>query len=552
MSFGNPLGFLALMGIPAVLFIHLLQVRSRRVRITTLFLLEPRAFEREGGRKIERLRTSLLLWLQLLAVVAATWLLVEPRWLREDSTLRVVLVVDGSASMSAYRLASEEALASYLPEVERSAERIEWIVLGSDPTAPTLYSGQEREAAASAALGWQSYLGVHEIDQSLSLASSLAGPRGLVIMLTDHVPAVPAGGDVPAVPAGVEVLAVGTPVANVGLVSVSIEDDGMWRAIVKNSGSSTQRRSWWVEADGVASAPISLDIEPGQIRFVSGELRSGVEQMELVLEGDRFALDDRLPFLLPQSKTLRVHVAPELEDNGFVRGFLETLEPIELVPASSADLALGQTGPKASILFAEPASDYLDGPIVVENEELVEGLDFRGLVARSAPALMRAEEDRVLVWQGERPLLVLRETARTRKLVVGFALEESNADKIPAFVLALHRFAASVREGKRAYYQDNVETRQILDVAAGVRERAPQEPGFFEIRRDGETLFKGAAHFADVREGDLSRARSREPDGNIIRDAVLLNSLPDPFSSLWLLLLMGVATYAWVLQEKGV
>ena len=97
MSFGNPLGFLALAGIPAVLFIHLLQVRSRRVQVTTLFLLEPRAFEREGGRKIERLRTSLLLWLQLLAVVAATWLLVETRWFQEDTTLRGVLVVPRAA-----------------------------------------------------------------------------------------------------------------------------------------------------------------------------------------------------------------------------------------------------------------------------------------------------------------------------------------------------------------------------------------------------------------------------------------------------------------------
>ncbi len=548
MSFGNPLGFLALAGIPAVLFIHLLQVRSRRVRVTTLFLLEPRAFEREGGRKIERLRTSLLLWLQLLAVVAATWLLVEPRWLREDTTLRVVLVVDGSASMSAYRDASEEALRSYLPEVERSAERIEWIVLGSDPTAPTLYSGEERGAAAAAALGWQSYLGLHEIDASLSLASSLAGPRGLVVLLTDHLPAAPAG---------VEVLAVGTPVDNVGFVSVSIQDDGTWRAIVKSSASSAERRSWWVEADGVASAPMSLDIEPGQVRFVSGELLSGVEQMELVLEGDGFALDDRLRFLPPRSKTLLVYVAPDLEDNSFVSGFLETIEPIQFVPAASADLAIGQTGPMASILFAEPASGYLDGPIVVENEELVDGLDFRGLVAGNAVAQVRAEDDRVLVWQGERPLLALRETASTQTLLVGFALEESNADRIPAFVLALHRFAANVRKNKRAYSQDNVETRQVLDVAADVRERAPQEPGFFEIPSDPEddtreTLFMGAAHFADVREGDLSAAGSREPDSDIVRDAVLLNSLPDPFSSLWLLLLMGVAAYTWVLQEKGV
>ena len=541
MIFGNPLGFLALAGILAVLFIHLLQVRSRRVGVTTLFLLELRVFERDGGRKIERLRTSPLLWLQLLTVVAATWLLVEPRWLREDTTLRVVLVVDASASMSAYRDASEVALGRYLPELERSAERIEWIVLSSDPRAPTLYSGEERAAAAAAALGWRSYLGVHEMGASLSLASSLAGPRGLVVLLTDHAADVAPG---------VEVLAVGAPVDNVGFVSVSLEDDGTWRAIVKNSGSSVQRRSWWVEADGAVSAPMLLDIEPGQLRFLSGEMLQGVEQMELVLEGDRFALDDRLPFLLPRSKTFQVHVAPELEDNSFVRGFLETLEPFELAPASSADLALGRSGPNASILFAEPAPGYLGGPIVVENDDLVEGLDFRGLVVGNASDQVRAEDDRVLVWQGERPLLTLRETASTQTLLVGFALEESNADRIPAFVLALHRFAVHVRENKRAYFQDNVETRQLLDVALDVRERAPQEPGFFEIRSDGETLFRGAAHFADAREGDLSGARSREPDGGIVRDAVLLNSLPDPFASLWLLLLMGVAAYAWLLQEK--
>ena len=113
MSFGNPLGWLALLGIPAVVFIHLLQVRSRRVRVSTLFLLDPSGFERKGGRKLDRLRRSPLLWIQLVSVLVATWLLVEPRWLREDTTLNVVLVVDGSASMSAYRGAAEEALASY-------------------------------------------------------------------------------------------------------------------------------------------------------------------------------------------------------------------------------------------------------------------------------------------------------------------------------------------------------------------------------------------------------------------------------------------------------
>jgi hypothetical protein len=100
-------------------------------------------------------------------------------------------------------------------------------------------------------------------------------------------------------------------------------------------------------------------------------------------------------------------------------------------------------------------------------------------------------------------------------------------------------------------FRRNVETRQLLSVATGVEERAPGLPGFFEVRRDGELLLKGAAHFADVREADLSGASSHRPGGETIRDAVVMNSLPDPLSSLWILLLMVIAALAWRAQEKG-
>ena len=542
MSFGNPLGFLALAGIPIVLLIHLLQVRSRLVRVSTLFLLDSRAFEREGGRKLEQLRSSPLLWLQLLAVLGATWLLVEPRWLREDTTLSVVLVVDGSASMSAYRDAMDGALGTYLPELEDSAERVEWTVLGSDPATPTLYSGDDRAGALAAALEWRSYLGVHDMGGAVAVASALAGPRGVVLVVSDHVPDVPSG---------VEVLAVGTPLDNVGVVSVSIDDDGRWRAIVKSSGESPQTRTWWVEVDGVATASSSIELSPGQVQFVSGEIPAGAERLEIVLEADRLPLDDRLPFVVPQPKTLAVYVAPALRDDDFVNGFLETIAPFALVDVATADLAIGARGPLASIVFSDPRTGYLDGPIVVASDELVDGLDFRGLVATNAAPHAVGDEDRVLVWQDGLPILALRETGRERVLFVGFTLEKSNAARIPAFVLALHRFADRVRDDKRALARDNVETRQLLAVAAGVSERAPEEPGFFEVERDGETLFVGAAHFADVRESDLSLAETSEPNGDRVRDTVILNSLPDPLSSLWLLLLMAVATWAWVLQEKG-
>jgi len=100
--------------------------------------------------------------------------------------------------------------------------------------------------------------------------------------------------------------------------------------------------------------------------------------------------------------------------------------------------------------------------------------------------------------------------------------------------------------------RDNVETRQLLRVASGVVERAPDVPGFFDVRRDGDLLFEGAAHFADVREADLSGASAEEPEGDVVREAVVRNSLPDPLTSLWILVVMAIALYAWVLQERGV
>ena len=75
LTLGNPLGLLALLGLPAVLAVHFLQRRARREVVSTLFLLTPLHRESESGRRWERLRTSWPLWLQLLAVLVLAWLM---------------------------------------------------------------------------------------------------------------------------------------------------------------------------------------------------------------------------------------------------------------------------------------------------------------------------------------------------------------------------------------------------------------------------------------------------------------------------------------------
>ncbi|MEZ7956525.1 MAG: hypothetical protein QMC23_07575 [Rubritalea sp.] len=45
---------------------------------------------------------SIPLWLQLLIVLLITWLLVQPRFVKSNSTQRIAIVLDSSASMSVF------------------------------------------------------------------------------------------------------------------------------------------------------------------------------------------------------------------------------------------------------------------------------------------------------------------------------------------------------------------------------------------------------------------------------------------------------------------
>ena len=550
MSAFNPLGLLALLGVPAVLTIHLLRVRARRIQASTLFLLPAYESVTEGGRRLERLRSTPLLWAQLAAVALLTWILVEPRWLREDSTRRVVLVVDASASMSAFENVLSDTLRENVDRLARAASKIEWVVLASDPREKMLYSGSSAGEAIAAAVSFRARLPRHDESPVLATARSIASPSGLVVYVTDH--AAP-------IPQGVEVLSIGSPLSNVGFAGVEVTEEG-YRAIVKSSSGNREKRRWWIEREGTApTTGNAVELEPFDLAFLSGSFGALEEELTLVLEGDGFTLDDRLPLVRPRPKVLRLFVAPELAANRFVARFIESLASVVRVSTpEEADLVLAHSRESSTptIAFAPPGGGGAspEGPLVSERDALTEGLNFQGLLAlASGPA--PGDSDPVLLWQGERPLMFLAEAgSESSSLVVRFALEESNADRVPAFVLLLHRFAESVRSSVPGFEQKNAELHQLLDALDGAGPaggaRAPSEPGFFELRQEERVLFRGAAHFADVREADLTRAARRRLGAEVFRDELRRNSLPDPLQSLWIVALAGLFLVVTALQEK--
>jgi hypothetical protein len=552
-TFANPAAAWALLAIPAILLIHLLQRRSRRVLASTLFLLPPQPARSRGGRNLERLRASASLLLQLAAALLLAALLAQPRFLREESLQRVVLLLDASASMGAFRAQALSAIERRSAALGAVAARTEWVLLESDLRRPPLYSGPDRGKLLAAAAAFQPALPTHDLAPALDLAGSLAGPDGLPVLVTDHVAPLPAGW---------ELLAVGQPTDDVGFTGVEVEGRA-WRAVVRNHGRAPASRAWWIEQPAGPGPQITLTLGPGEARVLAGEFPAGLSALELRLTPDALPIDDRLPLVLPQPKPLRVAVTTRLP---FAQRFLATLESATLADAD-ADLTLLSAGPGPLAAPRAPAVVFLEAgkavpgpaaPVVAESHPLTEGLSWPALIVPGGPGFAPQPDDHAFVWQGERRLLFLR----GRALVVNFPLLGSNAERLPAFLLALHRHAEAVRRQKVAPEARSVETGEELEVAAapspeprllladgtqagGRSLRAPREPGFFRVVQGERVLLTAAAHFGDAREADLSQAASSEQTGASERRVRLRNSREHPLTPLALLALGALLVLDW-------
>lgn len=572
LTLANTWGLWALLGIPAVIAIHFLQRRNRRVPATTLFLLQQMKRESRTGSRFERLRTSIPFWLQLLMVLLLTWLLVQPRWLKQDAVQRIAVVMDASASMQAFRTPALRAVDDVLGLLEGPLARAELTLLSSDVEAPSLYHGTLAAELRQALHQWEPLLGVHDFTPALRIARGLVGPKGVVVLVTDHPLPVP-----PLF--GAQVISVGQETDNVGWAGVTVEEvDGqwVWHALVKNYSSTPQQRQWHALAGTAQSPAKSLKLAPGETQTLSGPFPPGeVQQFALHLGDDAFALDNVLPLVRPQPKVLSL--CPFDGKTPLLAELFSRYAHLRIVGAPGAsDLVAAVMTPTFALpeqrhgcFFQAPPEEtapYLKGSIVAEPHALVEGLNWQGLLVRESKPMPRQSQDRVLLWQGERPLIVLRiMPAGGRQLICQFDLEISNARKLPAFAVLLHRFLETLRTDKLAPEAANFDVRQHLNVAhrqdaeagplkLGDQEiplaqarllRAPSRPGHFTVRQGETLLLTAAAHFADTREADLTQAKPFNELDKVKALQVETLHEADPGWRLWLLALLLLLFGSW-------
>jgi hypothetical protein len=591
LTFSNPAGLWALLGIPAVLAIHFLQRQAVILPISTLFLLEKTQRESASGRRFDRLMNSVPLWMQLLGVLLLTWLLAEPRYQKDVSIQPVAIVLDSSASMSVGKDKLKEKLVASLPDLKGAATALELVVFESTPGKPRLYAGSSPEEFAAAIDAWQPRSGLTDPSQVLRLSRSLVGPLGIVVYVTDTPVETP--------PFDARVLSLGEPLENVGFTGLTLgEKEGatVWQAMVRNYSKRSTSRTWHLEMpDGRRTEPKEFNLEAGAISTLQAAFPANAERAKLVLSADAFTLDDTLPMVLPKPKALSLFAATGGAYDELGKKLQRSLEATTPVnDAASADLTILSYDPLDpvippgnAVVFVKDETRggaYLKGGIVAEKHPLIDGLNWQSLLVRETIQLQRRTSDTVLLWQGPRPLIFLREMAATektettektpayRQLFFNFDMRLSNA---PAFIVMLHRFAEELRTAKIAPISENLETNQpvafaantdadappirlemidldgkvlktlSLPTAESVQFDTPQESGFLRVRQGDTELVSASVHFADTREADFSGCAPMNTLEEGKTAAIQRHTDEDHWWRAWFLLLLGALLVSW-------
>jgi hypothetical protein len=565
--FLNPLGLLALLGVPAIVALHLFRRRFRPHAVSALFLWRDDDETLLAGRKRERLRTSRSFWLEVLAACLLGLVFAGPRGCGSGEAEHLVCVLDASASMGARtadgRTLREEAVELVRERIGDLDARSRITLIESGARARLLAGPAAFPAEASSALAnYRPGAARHALGPAVALGLQLSG-AGAVLVVTDHF-------DPDGFPPEVELVALGASTPNVAITHAARTRDevsGGDRLLVTVTALT--------RADVTAELAIrageaelqrqAIELEPDRRRHFAFGVPAGTGPVEVVLldgtgRGDALAIDDHVHLAPLPARTLALASTLD-EDAARLLGLASgrTSSPVDrllaLVPASieappaTAHLLVGRdlaaAGPRTWTLSlaTRPAEDEprdLIGPFLLERRHaLLDGVTLEGVVWSAGASA--AVPGTPLVSAGDLPLLTEEVLDARRAFTLNLDPVRSSVQRSPDWPILLANLAelrraelpgparANVAVGESFVYRargaGTYRVRALDPALAGTEpEPAPardvlvleglDRPGFYALERDGEEVCRFGVSFKDPRESDLRGMASgrREPE----------------------------------------
>jgi hypothetical protein len=581
--FTYPLALAGLAAIPALVAIYLFRRRFRRLPVSSLMLwLDPRP-AREGGSRIERLQTPLLLFLELAILSLLVLAAADPQVQTAQGTRPLIVVLDDSFSMQAGGEESPQKQARKTLEQELRRNRrysVRLLLAGDHPQALGEPARTIPEALAQLD-GWHCRAPAAHLDEAIVLASEMGGDLAQVLVLTDHPPRNAPG------EGRLQWWAFGKARPNLAFVTAARTGrDGAERVLLEiaNLAETPQRSMLAIEAlpEGMPPAEVQrsrIDLGPGQTQRIILQLKEGSPALRARLDPDALEYDNQVILLPARFRPVRVGI--RIAD--------EALRPlVEKALRACREALVGAIRPE--IVFTDDDADdgsawtvrlltdkegaSYTGPFVIDrNHPLTEGLSLQGVVwgAGSGGDMPGAP----VVMAGNVPLLTDKESADGRHdLRLRLRPELSTVQLSPAWPVLIWNMLqwrqsqapglnrANIRLGEQAVLTLE-RARDVLEVVApdGTARRVPaperrlviraEDAGIWQVRdpEKKEILASCAANPLSRDESDLSGCASgRWGDW---RDATSLRLEYQSIGWVLLLLALGVGIVHLVLVSRG-
>jgi Mg-chelatase subunit ChlD len=491
MRFANPAGlWLGLLALP-VLALHVLRPRRPAVEVSSTFLWREVAKPVSVAAPWQKLRPSVLLFLQLLAVALLAVAVAQPvRTTSAHLARHTVFIVDASGSMAAVdgrpdRLEAAKARARSL-RAQVPGDGLASIVVADAQPRVVLSASPDRGAFDDALGGIRTTAGAADFATAFTLAESLetpGAPVGFVLLsdggLTDVQQTL--------LPAGTDYERIGSRATNRAITRLTVEPQGSGlhaRVTLRNTGGPAATQDLRLDVDGRTVHRERVDLPAGATVERAVDLPGG-DRVEAFLEGeDLLAADNHASAVAGRRRTLKVLLAGP--DDVYLDRLLAALPSLEVErspasrPAPGFDLAVydGVAVP------ADPGAPYLaiappggapgvrvtgdvDRPAVTlvrAEDALLSGLDLSEVGVATAQRL-DAPGDEVLVGAEGTPLLLRGSRAGRPFAYLGFALAQSNLPVQVAFPLLGDRMVTELAGASLP--PGDVRVGQPLPVATG-------------------------------------------------------------------------------------